>query len=289
MIRVGGHRGSGCTDNNAAVPYAGLKPAENTIPSIKKAIEDGATYIEVDAVQTRDDEVAITHSNNLSLHIFGEEAPGYVSDYTLEELKNLRVGPNRDGVIPSLEEVLEVCKDVILNVEIKDVKGTSDKKFKPGKPLLLELLADKLANHRGRLVLSSFSLWDIEKAAELMPDIPRGMLFEGRRGRKIYQEKEDPSRHLDFTLKTLQMVVDSVEVQYIHPCLGHTPPEVLKQCKQLGLPVNAWSLFEAPPEENPVPIEECARVCLDSDTPLTIMTDFVPEMRRFLARYSQNG
>ena len=289
MIHVGGHRRSGCTDNNQAEPYAHHKPAENTIPSIKKAIQDGATYIEVDAVQTKDDEVAITHSNNLSLHIFGEENPGLVSDYTLKELKNLRVGPNQDGVIPSLEEVIEVCKDVILNVEIKDVKGTSDKKFKPGKPLLLELLADKLADYQGKLILSSFSLWDIQKAAELMPDTPRGMLFEGRRGRKIYQEKEDPSRHLDFTLETLQMVVDSVEVPYIHPCLGYTPPDVLKRCKELGLLLNAWSLFELPPEENPKPIEKCVRVCLDSDTPLTIMTDFIPEMRQFLARYNQNG
>lgn len=291
MILIGGHRGSGCTDSEHAAPYGSLKYAENTLPAIRNAIDDGAGYIEVDAIQTRDDQIAITHSNNLSLHVFGDKNPGFVSEYTLKDLKNLRTGPRQDGEIPSLEEVLSVCKDVILNIEIKDVKGTADKKLKPGRPLLLDVLAETLKGYKGRVIVSSFSLQDIQKAAELMPEVKRGMLFNTHEEAElpVYNGGEDGSTYLHFTAANLHMVGEAAAIHFAHPCLGSTPPDVLEQCKELGLGVNAWSVNELPPQKNPAPVRQCVDVCQKLDIPLTIMTDFVPEMRHFLESQHQKS
>lgn len=289
MILVGGHRGSGCTDSAHAAPWGRLKYAENTIPSIRKAISDGAEYIEVDVIQTKDDQLVVTHSNDLSQHVFGIKNLGFVSDYTLAELQEMGFGPKNDGVIPTLEEVLDLCSDITLNIEIKDVKGTDGDKFEAGRKLLFEILADKLTRHTGEIILSSFSEWDLKKAHELMPQVKLGMLFDthDKNEHAIYKGGDDKSKYLHFTPKNLKKIASEFPISYAHPCLGSTPEESLKLCKELGLGVNAWSYNELPPTDNPAPITQCADVCLELDIPLTIMTDFVPEMVEFLESYNQ--
>ena len=290
MIRLGGHRGSGCTDSPHAEPYGRFKPPENTLPSIAQAIRTGADFIEIDVVQTKDNKLAVTHSNALSQHVAPQVGMktdmGFVSEYTLADLKKIPVGMHQKGEMPELCEVFDVCKNVVLNIEIKDAKGTHDEKFKPGKPLLLELLAEVLTAYKGEVLLSSFSMWDILKAKELMPKANVAMLFAGLNEdeRPIYQSREDASRYLQFTPENIQKVASCVQLKSVNPCMGCLTKEAVKTCETLGLEVAVWSMDERPPQENPSPVKACVQLCQKFNRPLTIITDFIPEMRQFLEK-----
>lgn len=97
-----GHRGA-----------AGLEP-ENTIKSIKKAIELRVDMIEVDVQSCSTGEVVLFHDTSMK-RLTGHN--GSIGKLTLEEVKKLRVGGEQ---IPTLEEAMEAIKDYPLNIEIKD-------------------------------------------------------------------------------------------------------------------------------------------------------------------------
>ena len=284
MVLIGGHRGSGCTDSAHAAPYGHHKPAENTLLSIHKALSDGADIIEVDVVQTKDNQLAVTHSNNLNQHVQSAENLAFVGDYTLSELKEMPVGMHQTGKMPELCEVLDLCQHVALNIEIKDVKGTSAPKFIPQKPLLLEQLAAALKAHQGEVVVSSFSLWDMAQAAKLMPAIKRGMLFvpDAEAEKPVYKNGEDGSCYLHFTPENVRLAGQTAALSYAHPCMGSLAGDALAMCEKLNLGINAWSLEESPPLENPEPLQRCTQLCQQFNRPLAILTDFIPEMQQWL-------
>ncbi len=76
-VRIGGHRGFGCTDHDAFLHRLGVRdaPAENTLESVQLAFRSGAGFVEVDVVQSLDEKLLITHSVNPSDHFFGHEKP----------------------------------------------------------------------------------------------------------------------------------------------------------------------------------------------------------------------
>jgi glycerophosphoryl diester phosphodiesterase len=115
--RVIGHRGA-----------AGEAP-ENTLISFARAIEDGATIVELDVRANRDGEAVILHDAGLRRTTNGR---GRVRRRRLEDLKALDAGyrftPNggasypyrgRKIEIPTLEEFFSACPNVRSIVEIK--------------------------------------------------------------------------------------------------------------------------------------------------------------------------
>ncbi len=86
-----GHRG--------AKKYA----PENTLLSIKKAIELDVDYIEFDVHALKDGSLVIIHDDTLERTTNGK---GYVADKTLEEIKKLDAGMGEQ--IPTLQEVLNL-------------------------------------------------------------------------------------------------------------------------------------------------------------------------------------
>jgi len=99
---------------------------ENTIAAVKRAIELGANYVEIDVHLSKDKEVVVIHDATLdrTVNHFGQ-----VSFYKLEELKKFDAGAKfhpdfRGEKIPTLEEVIQTTKGkAILLIEIK--KSTS--------------------------------------------------------------------------------------------------------------------------------------------------------------------
>lgn len=95
---------------------------ENSIQCIENAIEMGVDMVEIDIQPTKDRNFICMHDETLERTSTGV---GAIKDYTTEELKKL-VLRSGNGIktrrqIPTLEEVLKVCKNRIL-VNIARVK-----------------------------------------------------------------------------------------------------------------------------------------------------------------------
>ena len=92
---------------------------ENTVESIRAAIEAGATASEIDVQRTADGHYVIFHDNTLKRLC---NDPRTIQELTLEEVKKLRItAPDGHQVrIATLEEILNTAKDEInLYIELK--------------------------------------------------------------------------------------------------------------------------------------------------------------------------
>ena len=110
-----GHRGA-----------AGAAP-ENTLASIRKARELGATWIEFDVKLTKDGHPILFHDDCLERTTDGR---GAVAATTLAEIRRLDAGgwfgpAFRGEPVPTLEQALALCVELRLgiNVEIKPCAG----------------------------------------------------------------------------------------------------------------------------------------------------------------------
>ncbi len=136
--------------------------AENTIASIKKAIELGADGIEIDVFRCLTGEIVLFHDkilDNLS------NGTGYIEEKSLSELKELNILGSKHS-IPTLEEVIKsIGKEVFLNIELKGPdtsKGSLEmvnKYVKSGKI--------KLSN----ILFSSFNWNELVKLRNLDSDV----------------------------------------------------------------------------------------------------------------------
>jgi len=89
--------------------------AENTIESIKKALDFGVDGIEIDVHLCASGELVVFHDFTLDRMT---NATGEVSKLSLSELKQLKV--NNKFLIPTLVEVLDaIDKKCLLNIELK--------------------------------------------------------------------------------------------------------------------------------------------------------------------------
>lgn len=93
---------------------------ENSIPAIESIIRMGADIMELDLKLTKDSVLVLSHDKTLDRCTTGK---GLVSDYTLDEIKQLRLkrthGVATDSLrMPTLREALECCKDrICVNVD----------------------------------------------------------------------------------------------------------------------------------------------------------------------------
>lgn len=95
---------------------------ENTLAALRRAIEDGAQWAEIDVQLTADEQLAVIHDSDL-IRVGGSDLR--VANSTLDELRQIDVGswfgPEFAGEhIASLEEFLEAAgTDIGLNIELK--------------------------------------------------------------------------------------------------------------------------------------------------------------------------
>ena len=136
--------------------------AENTIASIKKAIELGADGIEIDVFRCLTGEIVLFHDKTLDNLSNGT---GYIEEKSLSELKELNILGSKHS-IPTLEEVIKsIGKEVFLNIELKGSntsKGSLEmvnKYVKSGKI--------KLSN----ILFSSFNWNELVKLRNLDSDV----------------------------------------------------------------------------------------------------------------------
>ncbi len=106
-VMIMGHRGA-----------AALEP-ENTLRSIRRAVEIGVDAVEIDVRLSKDEELVVIHDATVDRTTNGK---GPVSSYALDDLKKLDAG--KGETIPTLQEVMEhVGNKVRLVIELKE-EGT---------------------------------------------------------------------------------------------------------------------------------------------------------------------
>lgn len=227
--RVFGHRGA-----------AGIAP-ENTLPSFQKALEDGASYIELDVHETRDGEIVIIHDGSVDRTTEGK---GQVWDMSLDALKCLDAGyrftidggsshpcRGKDIRIPTLDEFFQSCPGVPTVIEVKmlGIEGIETLLHRIEtagmvSQVLLASYEDDVMNavreaiaQRGLAIATSYSFGEIQALMN--------WLWKGRQGEPplLGQALQIPCEYQGLSLIT----EDSVQVAH-----------------SMGLEVHVWTINE---------------------------------------------
>lgn len=146
---------------------------ENTLVSVRKTAELGATWIETDVRLTADMKLVMIHDETVDRTSNGS---GTVLSKTLAELQQLDCGgwfadEFKGEIAPSLEQYLDCILETGLNLqlEVKEVPGLERELVKR----VAEVLRRKWPMGKQGLYISAFSERCLRHAAEFMPDIPR--------------------------------------------------------------------------------------------------------------------
>ena len=150
-----GHRGA-----------CGHEP-ENTIRSVRRALELGADGVEVD-VHLADGELVVIHDETLSRTTNGH---GRVAEKTFAHLRSLDAGSGEK--IPTLAEIFDaVNRRAVINVELKGPHTAT-----PVAALIVEYVQRRGWNFDDFLV-SAFDHAQLEEVRRLCPAIRLGALIE---------------------------------------------------------------------------------------------------------------
>jgi glycerophosphoryl diester phosphodiesterase len=195
-----GHRGA-----------AGHEP-ENTLRSVKKALELGANGIEVD-VHLANDHLVVIHDDTLDRTTNGT---GAVAEKSFAHLRLLDAGCGER--IPTLEEVFEtVNHQAIINVELKG----------PGTALPVVKLIERYVQERGwryeDFLISAFDHTQIQTAKKLQPQIRIGALID----------KVSPG---------LAASAEQLEAWSLHPGKRYVTPELVADAHRRGLKVLVFTI-----------------------------------------------
>ncbi|KYH42067.1 MAG: glycerophosphoryl diester phosphodiesterase [Candidatus Bathyarchaeota archaeon B26-2] len=196
MVRVIGHRGA-----------AGLEP-ENTLRSIKRAIDLGADEVEVDVRVTRDGHLVVIHDETVERTTDGH---GYVKDLTFNEIRRLDAGLGE--AVPTLEEVLNLTQGIlVLNVELKVPEA-----LRP----TLRVIEEK--NAESDVVVISFIHDLLGEIHRLNPQIETGALFSAV-----------PD---DIFVRASEVHAKGIYIQY-----RNVNAELVEEAHREGLKIGVWTV-----------------------------------------------
>jgi len=195
---------------------------ENTMASMKKAVDAGAKAVEFDVQLSKDNRLVVIHDYRVDRTTDGK---GYVMRKTLEELKKLDAGSWYGGEyagekIPTLDEVVELLPgDTLLNIEIKS--------FMLDKRDIAKKVVETVERYgiEERVIISSFDHKLLEKVRNRSSHIKIGLLFYGKLlGMKEYEgiRKLDPWS--------------------IHPSQDYLDEEYIKQLKSTGCRIYTYTV-----------------------------------------------
>ena len=148
-----GHRGA-----------AGYK-IENTISSIKKAIELKVDYFEVDVQETKDGEIIVFHDFELDRLT---NSKGKISELNYSDIKKVVV--KNEEHIPTLKEVLKLIKNENVNIFIEIKTQNIEKK-------VIEIALKYLT--KNRFILGSFYHKVVKNIKKIDNEIETLSLLEG--------------------------------------------------------------------------------------------------------------
>jgi glycerophosphoryl diester phosphodiesterase len=165
---------------------------ENTLAAFKRAIAQGATFIETDLQLSRDARFVAIHDDTVNRTTNGH---GKVHDLSLANLRKLDAGSwfgsEFSGErIPTLEEILEFSKkhDVVFYLELKPGGSWG------GEHALIGALRE--SDDIVRTVVISFDAGILEGLRRIEPTVMTGLLFDGQIDRPLEKAVEVGARQL---------------------------------------------------------------------------------------------
>lgn len=221
-----GHRGSGSSSDDNAF-------AENTIPSIENAFDEGADMVEIDVHLTKDGKVALLHDFSLDKTTNLE---GCIADYDYAALATAdatigSAAATQVGV-PLLSEALTVVKQrgKKLNIEIKVNPSAGACPATDIPALAAAILAEVDASGiKEDVFVSSFSFEMLENIKGLDAAVPVGLLTA--EGDEVLLQQAADAKAAGF--------------EAINPFfLMVTVSETLAALQETGLHVNPWTVNE---------------------------------------------
>ena len=228
MIHIIAHRGASAYE------------PENTLRAFERAIEMGATMLELDVHISRDGYPVVIHDAELSRRTNGR---GWIADLTLDEIQQFDAGLGER--VPSLAEVVELARGrAQLYI---DLKGQNTPET------VVNVLRDQ--DFCAGAIAGSFYPWLTQKVKFLEPSVRTSVLIR------------DQDRETDFVEWAL-----AVEADYVHPCwenVSPTPhkrltPDLIDSIRQRGFGIFIWH------EERPDELRELVKMDVDgicTDTP----------------------
>jgi glycerophosphoryl diester phosphodiesterase len=219
--------------HNIAHRGASAYEPENTLRAFDRAIEMGATMLELDVHLSQDGHPVVIHDADLSRVA---KDGGRILELTLEQIKGFDVGQGER--VPTLSEVIELVRGrAELYIELKG-QHTPEAVVKT-------LQATGFA---AQAIVGSFFPWLPQRVKFLAPTIRTSVL--------IGQD----NRQVDFVEWAL-----AVEADYVHPCWEHaspTPhrllkPELISDIRRRGLGIVLWH------EERPSELRELVKLDVD--------------------------
>jgi glycerophosphoryl diester phosphodiesterase len=217
--------------HNIAHRGASAYEPENTLRAFERAIQMGATMLELDIHLSMDVHPVVIHDAKVSKTTNGK---GHISEMTLKQIKELNAGKGEQ--VPTLTEVIDLARDrAKLYIELKGQRT-------PG-PVVDALNSMSFVD---QVIVSSYFPGLIKKAKFLNPKIRTSLLITG------HEERED-----DFMERALV-----VAVNYIHPCWENeisTPsrlltPDYISKIRRHGLGFITWH------EEQPSELQKLVKL-----------------------------
>ncbi|HID27548.1 MAG TPA: glycerophosphodiester phosphodiesterase [Methanosarcinales archaeon] len=181
---------------------------ENTLRSLKFALDCGADMVEVDVRVAKDDYIVVMHDDTVDRTTNGT---GKVRDLTLQELKSLDAGKSER--IPTLQEAIDqVFGHAILVIELKEL-GIEEK--------VAEIIKDNKIEKS--VLVSSFFHSSVKKIKELIPDLKTGVIFSSL---PIYPER---------------LAIDA-NADCLFPRYTRVTAEMIEIAHETGLEVFPWTI-----------------------------------------------
>ena len=221
MIQIIAHRG------------ASAREPENTLRAFERAIDMGATMLEVDVHLSRDGHPVVIHDAELSRTTNGR---GLVAEVSLDQIQRFDAGFGE--AVPTLAQVINLARDrAEVYVELKGQR-TPD-------AVVRVLQAEDFL---GQALVGSFFPWLPQKVKFLEPRTRTSMLVRGQ------------DRNRAFVEWALAIGAD-----YVHPCWeseSPTPhklltPALIASIRRQGLGVLVWH------EERPSELRELVKLDVD--------------------------
>ena len=141
---------------------------ENTIESVKKAIQLNVDGIEIDVFKSKTGELVVYHDPFLSRL---SNSNAFIEQISLDSIKKVEL---KGGLsIPTLKEVIDIIPEkIFLNIELKG----SNTAFKTNK-VIIEYLKD-FNLPPSKFIISSFRWDELKKFRDLNKDIPIAILVD---------------------------------------------------------------------------------------------------------------
>ena len=212
---------------------------ENTLASVRKAMELGVDMIEVDVFKIKSGEIAVFHDDRLERLTNGG---GRIEEYDIVELKMLKLEGNHR--IPQLQDVLkEIDHKVRLNIELKGANIADRVNF---------IINTYIKNYGWSLqdfLISSFKWDELREMRRLNADVPIAILTES-----------DPMDALS--------IAGELKAEAINPNFKTLNAANVARMKEAGFQVYTWTVNE------PADIEHMKELGVDG-----IITNYPERLR----------